>query len=153
MARMNDTEWRDFVSAGRVPGVLSTVRKGERAHAVPVWFVLDGDDLVFTTPRKSIKGRTLLRTRKATLLVADNEQPYSFAMIEGEVELEFDPKAVLDWTIRVHERYVDADLSREASERLTEGDAEMVCRLKPTNVFAIADVMGTFGGETQVSDW
>ena len=47
--RMDDAEWRAFVSEGTRTGKLATVRADGRPHVVPIWFVLDGDDLVFTT--------------------------------------------------------------------------------------------------------
>ena len=46
---MSDEERRAFLSAGTRTGILSTVRRDGRPHAAPIWFVLDGDDIVFTT--------------------------------------------------------------------------------------------------------
>jgi PPOX class probable F420-dependent enzyme len=151
MGRMTDTEWQAFANEGERIGVLATVRKDGRPHALPIYFVVDAGDVVFTTPKASIKAKSILRTGAATLLVSDDAIPYSFAMIEGKVEVETDPKTVFDWTVRVHERYVDAESARTSSERLTEGDAEILCRLKPANVFAIGDVAGTFSAEGSVS--
>jgi PPOX class probable F420-dependent enzyme len=150
---MTDKEWQAFAGEGDRIGVLATVRKDGRSHVLPIYFIVDDGDVVFTTPKSSIKGKTLIRSGAATLLVTDDAIPYSFAMIEGKVEIETDPKTVLDWTIRVHERYVDAEAARKSSERLTAGDAEILCRLKPSNIFAIGDVAGTFSGESAVSEW
>lgn len=51
--------------AGTRTGVLSTVCKDGRPHAAPIWFVLDGDTVVFTTGRGTVKGRNLRRTGQA----------------------------------------------------------------------------------------
>ena len=48
--------WRAFVAHGTRTGKLATVRRDGRPHVVPVWFVLDGDDLVFTTGAGSRAG-------------------------------------------------------------------------------------------------
>lgn len=49
LPRMTETEWREFLAAGTRTGKLATTRLDGRPHVVPVWFVLDGDDLVFNT--------------------------------------------------------------------------------------------------------
>ncbi|MFC7480431.1 pyridoxamine 5'-phosphate oxidase family protein [Luedemannella flava] len=45
---MTDAQWRAFVSEGTRTGKLATAGP---PHVVPVWFVLDGDDVLFTTGR------------------------------------------------------------------------------------------------------
>jgi len=37
------------------------VRAAGRPHVAPVWFELDGDELVFTTGKDSVKGKNILR--------------------------------------------------------------------------------------------
>lgn len=65
---MTDTKWRDFVSHGTRTGKLSTVRADGRPHVTPMWFVLDGDDIVFNTDKSVVKGRNLTRTGEYALL-------------------------------------------------------------------------------------
>jgi nitroimidazol reductase NimA-like FMN-containing flavoprotein (pyridoxamine 5'-phosphate oxidase superfamily) len=43
-----------------------------RPHVMPVWFVLDGEQLVFTTGAVSVKGRNLRRDPRIALLVDDD---------------------------------------------------------------------------------
>ena len=49
MAQMSDAEWREFVMAGTRTGKLAVTRKDGSPHVTPVWFALDGDDVVLTT--------------------------------------------------------------------------------------------------------
>jgi hypothetical protein len=58
---MSDTEYRDFVAAGTRTAKWAATRRDGRPHVVPVWFVLEGDDLLITTGSKSVKGRAVLR--------------------------------------------------------------------------------------------
>jgi nitroimidazol reductase NimA-like FMN-containing flavoprotein (pyridoxamine 5'-phosphate oxidase superfamily) len=54
--RINDQQAREVLAAGTHTGKLATVRANGSPHVAPVWFVLDGDDLVFTTgqvPRRA----------------------------------------------------------------------------------------------------
>ena len=61
MPPMSDAEYRDFVTAETRTAKWATTRRDGRPHVVPVWFVLEGDDLLITTGSKSVKGRAVLR--------------------------------------------------------------------------------------------
>jgi hypothetical protein len=56
-------EWRGFLSSGTRTAKLASRRVDGRPHVTPVWFVLDGDDLVFTTQRDTVKGRNIRNAR------------------------------------------------------------------------------------------
>jgi hypothetical protein len=75
--RMDDAEWRAFVSEGTRTGKLATTRHDGRPHVVPIWFVLDGDDFVFNTGAHSIKGRAVHAHGIAALCVDDERPPYA----------------------------------------------------------------------------
>jgi len=57
MRRMTEQEWHAFVMDGTRTAKVATARKDGRPHVVPVWFVLDGEDIVFTTGASSVKGQ------------------------------------------------------------------------------------------------
>ena len=57
MPPMSDAEYRDFVTTETRTAKWTTTRRDGRPHVVPVWFVLEGDDLLITTGSKSVKGR------------------------------------------------------------------------------------------------
>ncbi len=52
---MNEDRWRPFLQHGTRTGKVATVRRDGRAHIAPVWFVLDADDIVFTTGSNTVK--------------------------------------------------------------------------------------------------
>jgi nitroimidazol reductase NimA-like FMN-containing flavoprotein (pyridoxamine 5'-phosphate oxidase superfamily) len=58
---MTEVEWRAFLEAGTRTGKLATTRRDGRPHVVPIWFVLDGDEVVFNTGAGTVKGRSLAR--------------------------------------------------------------------------------------------
>ena len=120
MGRMSDGEWQAFAADGQRIAVLATAWPPDRTHAVPVWFVVDGDEILFTTPAASVKGRAIQRTGRATMLVMDHEPPYSFAMVEGVVEVSRDPSVVREMTILVHERYLPPEQAAQAAAPLLE---------------------------------
>lgn len=75
---MSDDERRVFLLHGTRTGKLATVREGGRPHVVPIWFVLDGDDVVLTTGEDTVKGRNLRRDPRASLCVDDEDPPFAY---------------------------------------------------------------------------
>jgi hypothetical protein len=52
-------------------------------HVAPVWFVLDGEEVVFTTCADSAKGRNLRRAPRGALVIDDEEPPFAFVHVRG----------------------------------------------------------------------
>jgi PPOX class probable F420-dependent enzyme len=133
--RMSRDQWRAFLAEGTRTAKLATVRTDGRPHVVPVWFVLDGDDVVFSTAATSVKGRALQRDPRACLCVDDQRAPYSFVMVEGTVTISADLDDMLDWAMRIGGRYMGAERAAEFGRR-NAVEGELLVRLTPTNVFA-----------------
>src|SRR5947208_14534717 len=104
--RMSDEQRRAFLMAGTRTGVLSTVRADGRPHAAPIWFVLDGDDAIFTTAATTLKGKTLRRTGQAHLTVDDSAPPFAFVTMSGHVEISEDLDEMLVWATKLGGRYM-----------------------------------------------
>ena len=114
---MSTDEWRAFVSEGTRTAKLSTVRADGRPHVAPVWFLLDGDDLVFNTGKDTVKGRNLLRDGRVALSVDDERPPFAFALIQGRAEISEDPHELLTWATRIATRYMGEERGKEFGKR------------------------------------
>ena len=77
---MTEQEWGAFVMDGTRTAKVATAREDGRPHVLPVWFVLDGEDVVFTTSATSVKGAALRRDGYACLCVDDQAPPFSFVI-------------------------------------------------------------------------
>jgi len=139
--RMDDAEWRAFVSEGTRTGKLATTRHDGRPHVVPIWFVLDGDDFVFNTGTHSIKGRAVRRTGIAALCVDDERPPYGFVSVTGTVTITTDRDDLLRWATAIGARYMGPDRAAEFGER-NATNGELLVRLHADHVFAQADIAG-----------
>src|SRR5579875_1097483 len=106
MPAMTVEQYRRFLSDGTRTAKVATVRADGRPHVVPVWFVLDGDSVVFTTGKSSVKGRNLLRDPHVMLCVDEETMPYPMVVVEGTATLSEDPAQLLDWATRIAGRYV-----------------------------------------------
>ena len=141
MRRMSGEEARAFLSEGTRTGKLATVRADGRPHVAPVWFVLDGDDVVFTTWHESVKARNLDRGGRASLCVDLAEPPYAFVVVEGRVTTSEDPGELLFFATRIAERYMGRDRAEEYGRR-NAVEGEWLCRLRMDRVVAQAEVSG-----------
>ncbi|MGW1892930.1 PPOX class F420-dependent oxidoreductase [Streptomyces sp. NPDC002004] len=116
-ASMTETEWRAFLGAGTRAAKVATTRSDGRPHVAPVWFLLDGDHIVFNTGRNSVKGRTLLRDGRVALCVDDDRPPFSFVVVDGRAQVSEDVPEVRDWAARIAARYVGAERAAEYADR------------------------------------
>jgi PPOX class probable F420-dependent enzyme len=82
---------------------LATRLPGGHAQTQPVWFELDGTDLLVGTTRERQKGRNLEADPRATLLVVDPADSSRWIEVRTDVDLtDIDAEAVLD---RLTRRY------------------------------------------------
>jgi len=62
MRAMDWAEASQFLLAGRRTATIATIGRDGHPHVVPVWFVLDGHDVVFSTSSASAKARNCSAT-------------------------------------------------------------------------------------------
>src|SRR5919199_844439 len=127
---MTDEQRRAFLLDGTRTGILATVRADGRPHAAPVWFTLDGDDVLFTTGAATVKGRNLRRTGRALLVVDESSPPFDFVTVEGAVRISEDLGEMLHWATVLGARYMGADQG-EAFGRRNAVPGELLIRLVP----------------------
>jgi len=136
---MLPNEVRRFLAHGTRTAKLATTRASGRPHVVPIWFVLDGDDIVFTTGESVVKAKALRRDPRAALCVDLEAPPYNFVTIEGTVQLSDDLDEMLKWATKIGARYMGADRAEEFGRR-NAVVGEIMVRLTPERVIAIADM-------------
>ncbi|WAU81311.1 PPOX class F420-dependent oxidoreductase [Streptomyces sp. Qhu-G9] len=137
--KMTDEEWRAFVSHGTRTGKLSTVRADGRPHVAPIWFVLDGDDLVFNTGKNTVKGRNLVRDGRVALCVDDDRPPYAYVVLQGRAHVSEDLDDVRLWAGRIGGRYMGEERAEEFAAR-NGVPGELLVRVTIEKVLAEASV-------------
>jgi PPOX class probable F420-dependent enzyme len=139
--KMTPDGCRAFLQEGTRTAKLATVRRNGAAHVVPVWFVLHGDDLLFTTGAGSVKARNLRRDPRTCLCVDEEREPYAYVMVEGEVTFSEDLDEMLPVATAIGARYMSAGRAEEFGRR-NAVPGELLVRLRPTRVVGVADVTG-----------
>ncbi|MFI9726836.1 PPOX class F420-dependent oxidoreductase [Streptomyces sp. NPDC086843] len=115
--KMTEEEWREFVSYGTRTAKLATVRADGRPHLAPIWFVLDGNDVVFNTGARTVKGRNLARDGRIALCVDDDRPPFAYVVLEGRARLSEDPRELRHWAARIGARYMGEERAEEFGAR------------------------------------
>lgn len=138
---MLDDDARHFLISTARPAVLATTREDGRPHAAPIWFDLDGDDVVFNTGEETVKARNIAADPRVTLVVQDDRPPFSFVMLEGRARCGRDLDDVRRWATRIGGRYMGEDRAEEFGRR-NGVPGELLVRVTVTNVvtgFRVAD--------------
>jgi PPOX class probable F420-dependent enzyme len=137
--KMTDAQWREFVSYGTRTGKLSTVRADGSPHVAPIWFVLDGDELVFNTGKNTVKGRNLIRDGRVALCVDDDRPPYSFVVVRGRARVSEDLDEIRHWATRIGARYMGEERAEEFGAR-NGVPGELLVRVAIDRVLAERDL-------------
>ncbi len=136
MKSMTPDEWRAFLLSGTRTAKLATVRRDGRPHVAPVWFDLDGDQLVFMTGKDTIKGKNILRNPRVMLSVDDERPPFAFVLIEGSaIASELSPEELLPWSTRIAKRYMGPEQA-EAYGRRNAVEGELLVRVPLSRIIA-----------------
>lgn len=135
MRSMTPEETRAFLLEGTRTAALATTRADGRPHVAPIWFTLDGDDLLFNTGELTVKGANLRRDGRVALMVDDEDPPYAFVSIEGTATLSGELETMLPWATRIAARYMGKELA-EAYGRRNAVPGELLVRVRPTKTVA-----------------
>lgn len=133
--KMTQDEYLAFLAGGTRTGKLATVAADGRPHVVPIWFVLDGETLVFNMGAASAKAKHIRRDPRVALCVDDERPPYAFVMIEGMAETSEDVVEMLPWATRIAARYMGPDQA-EAFGKRNAVPGELLVRVRPVKVIA-----------------
>jgi PPOX class probable F420-dependent enzyme len=138
--KMSDDEvWAFLDSSPPHTGKLATVRTDGSPHVAPIWFAVDGRQIVFNTGAETVKGRALRRDGRVAMCVDDERPPFSFVVVEGTVEFENDSGELRKWAGIIAGRYMGADQA-DAYGRRNAGPGELLVRLRPHRITAEAGV-------------
>ena len=124
---------RQFLEAKRF-AVLGTVNASGSPNLTIMWYLLDGDDIVFNTKVGRAKETNLGRDKRVSLLVYDESNGYKYMRIDGRV------RAITDQTVaqadiaRLAIRYQGQERATGAIERFKR-EERVSYRLPTTRIY------------------
>jgi len=131
---MLTSEVRVFLQKSRIAR-LATIGVDGYPHIVPIYFMLDGDDLIFGSDRNNRKVKNVLSNPKGAVVIGGeriaDEAGY---MIQGDLSIEDDMDHAV--TRRMLYRY---ETKEEAERNLAEwkNSDTVLIRLKPKTVIRV----------------
>jgi len=138
---LSDPQVRAFLTEGTRTGKLSYTSASGQPLVIPVWFILDGDELVFNTGKDTAKGRALARDPRTAICVDLEQPPYAFIQVQGVAELSEDPAELVRTATAIGARYMGPDRAEEYGRR-NGVPGELVVRIHPHKVLGDFDVSG-----------
>ncbi len=126
-------ETREFLDR-KLIARLATLGADGYPHNVPIWYMLEGDDIVFISDRSTRKTKNLVANSKAAVVIGGDPDDGTGYMLRGDVSIEEDPEKAM--TKRMTYRYE----TREEGDRLLElwkDDDIIIMRLKLKSVVKV----------------
>jgi PPOX class probable F420-dependent enzyme len=108
---------RDFLQEPRF-AVLGTTNQNGSAHLTVMWYVLEGDEIMFNTAAGRQKPDNLTRDPRASLIVPDG---YRFVRVDGTVRANDDQKAAQADIRKLATRYYQSEERLQRSVEATWG--------------------------------
>ncbi len=131
MIKEMTAEVQEFLMAATWPGVLSTLTPKGAPITSAVWFGLDGDTIIISTPATRPKARNARHDARVSFIVDTKARPYKGVAIEGVAEVIEDPEKLSMRTIA--ERYLGPNLPAAMEERIASTDRVML-RITPVRI-------------------
>jgi PPOX class probable F420-dependent enzyme len=132
---MTPDQIREFLTHGTRTGKLAVLTPSGHPHVMPIWFVLDGEDIVFNTGANTVKGKHILGDGRVSLAVDDERPPFAYVHIRGTAVGQDNPPDMLEWATRIGARYMGRDRAEEFGRR-NGVPGELLVRLTPERVIA-----------------
>src|ERR1700730_15533142 len=130
---MTGEDWRQVAFGTARTARLAAARADGAPHVAPVWVALDGDEIVFTTGEKTVKGKALRRDPRVALCFDDETPPFWLVLIEGEARISEDTAALLAWSTFLGGRYMGNDRAEEFGRR-NAVPGELLVHVRPTRI-------------------
>jgi general stress protein 26 len=126
-------EIRTFLEAPRI-AYLSNIDLQGYPHTVPVWFAVDGDDLIFSAAKKRARVKQILANSKGCVVIGGNTNDAEGYLIKGDFKIEDDPSFTL--RDKVLSRYLQGKSLEQFLASLA-GEERVIFRLIPLSVIRV----------------
>ena len=113
---------------GPYTGVLTTLFADGSPQSTPLWFLLDGDDILFSTTDGKQKLRNIARDARATFAVYNPTNDMSYVEVRGNIVVTEDP------TANTRDRIVQKHGYADGSAFDAPGTQRFTLRLTPTKI-------------------
>jgi general stress protein 26 len=121
---------------------ISSTRPDGRPHSAPVWFIWDGKNIIFATPKTTQKARNLHHQQFVIVHAGDGDDTY---ILEGIAERVTDPVELERLNTAYMEKYVDPNSGAQAT---LNPEADEIYRVRVEHVMC-----WLYGNIANRTDW
>jgi PPOX class probable F420-dependent enzyme len=128
---MTPEERRSFLESHRLC-IVAYVRTSGPPAMTPVYYALDGDDIVISTTRSRAKARVLARHPAVSLCILGEQPPFPYLTVYGRARIE--DSGAVETMMRVGERMTGQPVpesARSALEQRARHEGRVVLRVTP----------------------
>lgn len=141
MKKLSRAECLSFMVARPRTGKIATTRPDGRPHVAPIWFALDGEQLLFTTWHASVKAANLRQNPWVSICVDDETPPFAFTKYDGRASISDDLEALRNWATHIAGRYVGEEQAQAYGNRNAVA-GELLVRVMPDSIIGENDIAG-----------
>jgi PPOX class probable F420-dependent enzyme len=132
---MTPEERRQFLESHRL-AVLGVERAGKPPHVSPVYYTLDGDDLLISVTETRTKTALVRRAGRLSVCVLHEEFPFAYLRVEGRGRIEED--GAVELMMRIGEKMQGRPVpesARPAIEARATKEQRVVLRVTPESYY------------------
>jgi PPOX class probable F420-dependent enzyme len=132
---MTPAERRQFLESHRL-AVLGVERAGKPPHLSPVYYVLDGDDLLISVTKTRTKTALIRRAGRLSLCVLHEEFPFPYLRVEGSGRIDED--GAIELMMRIGEKMQGRPVPQSARpiiEERAKKEQRVVLRVRPESYY------------------
>jgi PPOX class probable F420-dependent enzyme len=124
-------QYRAFLEQNRL-AIVGVERPEGAPHLTPVYYVLDGDDLLVSTTASRYKAKAARRGRRVALCVIGEQPPFPYVTVTGPATVE--EEGAVEAMLRIGERMTGNPIpesARPAVEQRAKDEGRVVLRVRP----------------------
>ena len=132
---MTPEERREFLEQHRL-AIVGAVRAEGRPQLSPVYYVMDGDDLLVSTTATRAKAKAVRRDGRVTMCVIGEQPPFPYLTVYGRGRIEDD--GAVEVMMAVGGKMTGSPLPESARPALQErarSEQRVVLRVTPESYF------------------
>lgn len=138
--KMSEEQMRNFLLAEPAhTGKVATVRADGRPHVAPIWYTVEGDELLFTTWHDTVKAANLGHQGNVAICVDDEKPPFSYVIVEGTATVEEAAPDLQYWATRIAARYM-GDAQADAFGKRNAVPGEWLVRVQIEKMIGEKDI-------------
>lgn len=133
---MASEEQQAFLERNRLV-IVGIGRTAGPPHMSPVYYVMDGEDVVISTTGSRFKAKAVRRNAEVSLCVLAEEMPFPYLLIYGTGTIEeHDAAGVMMKVAEKMSGKALPDAARPAIEERARNEGRVVLRVKPLQFFS-----------------